>query len=176
SIHGIGFVMCISILVVTVFEKFRQGGWITIVITGVLIMIAFAIHKHYETVRSGLRSLDDVLTGLPPAPNAEPAKQLDKGAPTAVIMVKSFSGFGIHEVLSIHRLFPRMFKSFIFVSAAVVDSGTFKGSQEMERLEVETRDNLEKYVEWARGLGMGADYCFAGGTEAVDCITEICKQ
>jgi len=176
AIHGIGFVMCVSILLVTLFEKFRQGGWITIVITGVLIMIAFSIHKHYDTVRSGLKSLDDVLTDLPPAAGAEASKQLDKSAPTAVIMVKSFSGFGIHEVLSIHRLFPRMFKSFIFVSAAVVDSGTFKGSQEMERLEAETRGNLEKYVAWARGQGMAADYRFAVGTEAVDSITEICKQ
>ena len=54
-------------------------------------------------------------------------------------MVKSFSGFGIHEVLSIHRLFPRTFKNFIFVCAAVVDSGTFKGAEEVGRLEEETR-------------------------------------
>jgi K+ transporter len=176
AIHGIGFVMCVSILVVTVFEKFRQGGWMTIVITGVLIMVAFSIQKHYQSIRRGMRSLDEVLTDLPPAADAQAPKQLDKSAPTAAIMVKSFSGFGVHEVLSIHRLFPRLFKNFIFVSAAVVDSGSFKGSQEMERLESETRANLEKYVAWARGQGMAADYRMAIGTEAVDSITEVCKQ
>ncbi len=176
AIHGIGLVMCVSILVVTVFEKFRQGGWMTIVITGVLIMIAFAIHRHYQSIRRGMRSLDQVLTELPPVPNAQVPRQLDKSAPTAVIMVKSFSGFGVHEVLSIHRLFPRLFKNFIFVSAAVVDSGSFKGTQEMERLESETRADLEKYVAWARGQGMAADYRMAVGTEAVDSITEVCKQ
>src|SRR5262249_42577252 len=36
AIHAIGFVMCISILIITVFEKFREGGWITILITGIL--------------------------------------------------------------------------------------------------------------------------------------------
>jgi hypothetical protein len=176
AIHGIGLVMCVSILLVTIFEKFRQGGWITIVITGVLIAIAFSIHRHYERVRAGLRSLDDVLTSLPPAAGAATPKQLDKKAPTAAIMVKSFSGFGVHEVLSIHRLFPGTFKNFIFVSAAVVDSGSFKGAQEIERLETETRANLEKYVEWARAQGMAADYRIAMGTEAVDSITEVCKQ
>src|SRR6266851_5833422 len=176
AIHGIGFVMCVSILVVTIFEKFRQGGWITVVITGVLISIAFSIHKHYDRVRAGLRSLDDVLTSLPPAAGAEAPKQLDKKAPTAAIMVKSFSGFGVHEVLSIHRLFPGTFKNFIFVSAAVVDSGTFKGAQDIERLETETRVNLEKYVAWARAQGMAADYRIAMGTEAVDSITDVCKE
>jgi amino acid transporter len=176
AIHGIGFVMCVSILLVTIFEKFRQGGWITVVITGVLIAIAFSIHKHYERVRAGMRSLDEVLTSLPPAAGAQAPKQLDIKAPTAVIMVKSFSGFGVHEVLSIHRLFPGMFKNFIFVSAAVVDSGTFKGSQEIERLEAETRANLDKYVEWARSQGMVADYRIAMGTEAVASVTEVCQQ
>src|SRR5439155_21120407 len=69
-IHGIGFIMCISILAVTIFEKFAQGGWITIVITGVLIMIAFSIHKHYQKIRAGMRSLDDIVTALPPAASA----------------------------------------------------------------------------------------------------------
>jgi amino acid transporter len=175
AIHGIGFLMCVSILTVTVFEKFAQGGWITILITGVVIGIAFGIHKHYERVRAGMRSFDEILGSLPAVAGANGAQKLDRNAPTAAIMVKGFSGFGIHEVLSIHRLFPRMFKNFIFVSAAVVDSGTFKGAQEIERLEDETRANLEKYVTWARGQGMAADYRMAVGTEAVDSVTEVCQ-
>jgi amino acid transporter len=35
AIHGIGFLMCASILLVTIFEKFRQGGWITVAITSI---------------------------------------------------------------------------------------------------------------------------------------------
>src|SRR5438552_15955828 len=175
-LHGIGFLMCASILGVTIFEKFASGGWITIAITGVLIGIAFAIHKHYRRVSAGMKSLDDVLKDLPPAPGAEASTRLDKNVPTAVIMVKSFSGFGIHEVLSIHRLFPRMFKNFISVSAPVVDSGSFKGAQEIESLEDETRSNLQKYVAWAQGQGMAADYRIAIGTEAVGSLTQVCRN
>jgi amino acid transporter len=177
AIHGTGFILCISILFVTVFEKFLQGGWMTIVFTGLVITLAFAIHRHYASVRAGLRTLDEVLGQLPAitTPPAEP-QPMDPDAATAVIMVKSFSGFGIHEVLSIHRLFPRTFKNFIFVSSAVVDSGTFKGKDEIERLEEETRASLERYVVWARGQGMNADYRMAVGTEAVTTVTEACKR
>src|SRR5581483_284253 len=174
-LHGVGFFMCASILVITVFEKFASGGWITIAITAALVTIAFSIHKHYQRVSAGMRSLDEILATVPAVASPAAAAHLDKNAPTAVIMVKSFSGFGIHEVLSIHRLFPRMFKNFIFVSAAVVDSGTFKGAQEIESLEHETRANLLQYVEWARGQGMAADSRMVIGTETVDSITDLCR-
>lgn len=175
-IHGTGLTLCLAILVVTVFEKFTEGGWITLVITGFLITVAFAIHTHYDHIRDGMRRLDEVLTDIPPInQNAQPVA-LDANAPTAVIMVKSFSGFGIHEVLSIHRLFPRTFKNFLFVSAAVVDSGTFKGSDEMGALEDETRTSLERYVLWARSQGMVADYRMVIGTEPVESMTELCKR
>ena len=175
AIHGFGFLLCVSILIVTIFEKFAQGGWITLVITGLLIGVAFAIQRHYQTIRRGLRSLDDVLMDVPAHGELRDVARLDTNAQTAVIMVKSFSGFGIHEVLSIHRLFPRLFKNFIFVSAAIVDSGSFKGSQELERLEDETQTNLEKYVSWARSQGMTADYRMAVGTEPVQTVTDVCK-
>jgi len=175
-IHGVGLFMCVSILVVTIYEKFLQGGWITMVITSVLVMVAFAIHRHYQRVRAGMRSLDDVLMNVPSNVHEVDVAPMDRNAPTAVIMVKSFSGFGIHEVLSIHRLFPRVFKNFIFVSAAVVDSGTFKGADEVDRLETETRENLVQYVTWARSQGMNADYRMAIGTEPVESVTDMCKQ
>jgi amino acid transporter len=175
-IHGVGLFMCVSILVVTIYEKFLQGGWITIVITSVLIMVAFAIHQHYQRVRAGMRSLDEILMNVPSNVHEVSVAPLDTNAATAVIMVKSFSGFGIHEVLSIHRLFPRVFKNFIFVSAAVVDSGVFKGADEVDLLEKETRGNLDQYVTWARGQGMNADYRMAVGTEPVESVTEMCKQ
>jgi amino acid transporter len=176
AIHGVGLFMCVSILVVTIYEKFLQGGWITIAITAVLVLVAFAIHRHYQRVRAGMRSLDDVLMNVPATVHEPDIAPMDRNVPTAVIMVKSFSGFGIHEVLSIHRLFPRVFKNFIFVSAAVVDSGTFKGADEVDRLEKETRGNLELYVKWARSQGMNADYRMAIGTEPVESVTDMCKQ
>lgn len=38
-IHIIGFVLCLSILIVSLFEKFYEGGWVTMVITSALIFL-----------------------------------------------------------------------------------------------------------------------------------------
>jgi amino acid transporter len=176
AIHGTGLLMCLCILTVTTFEKFSQGGWITLVVTTVLILISFAIHKHYATVREGMRSLDEVLIDVPAPANAATDQLLDPRDSTAVILVKSFSGFGVHEVLSIHRLFPRTFKNFIFVSAAIVDSGSFKGVTEVQALQEQVETDLEKYVAWARANGMRADYRMGIGTEAVDTTHQICRK
>jgi len=178
AIHGTGLVMCLSILVVIVFEKFAQGGWITIVVTSIVIAFAFWVHSHYEDVKLGLKRLDDILTTVPlPDANAsaEPSA-LDHKLPTAVISVASFSGFGLHQILSIHKAFPGYFRQFVFVSAAVVDSGNFKGAEEIERLETTTEEQLRRYVAWTQAHGFLADFRLAVGTEAVATVEELCDR
>ena len=162
-----------------VFEKFAQGGWITVVvITGSSSPSASGIHRHYEESSAGLRRLDDILTTvpLPEQSRKSAASGLDPNVPTAVISVSSFSGFGLHQILSIHKAFPNYFKQFIFVSAAVVDSGNFKGAEELERLEQTTEGHLRKYVAWAQAHGFKADYRMAVGTEAVATVEAICRR
>jgi amino acid transporter len=177
AIHGTGLLMCVCILVITTVEKFSQGGWITVLITSVTIAVCFAIRRHYDEVKRGMKRLDDVLTALPARmPESEQPVELEGDLPTAVISVATFSGFGLHQVLSIHKSFASYFRQFIFVSAAVVDSGNFKGADEIERLEQATEDDLKKYVAWAEGQGFKADYRMALGTEAVGTIEEICRQ
>jgi hypothetical protein len=178
AIHGTGLVMCLSILVITVFEKFSQGGWVTVVITGLVIALCFAIRRHYDEVRAGLRRLDDILTTvpLPPAESHLPPSDLDSDVPTAVISISSFSGFGLHQILSIHKAFPKYFKQFVFVSASVVDSGNFKGAEELDRLQANTEENLLKYVHWAQAHGFRADYRTSIGTEAVATVETICRD
>ncbi len=178
SIHGTGLVMCLSILIVTTLEKFRQGGWMTVMVTSAIIGLCFAIHRHYESVRSSLKRLDQILTTVPaPEPVSSVAPSpLDRNAPTAVISVASFSGFGLHQILSIHKAFPNYFKQFLFISAAVVDSGNFKGAEEIDRLEENTEENLKKYVAWAQRQGLRADYRMAVGTETVATIETIARE
>ncbi|HXA20404.1 MAG TPA: APC family permease [Thermoanaerobaculia bacterium] len=176
AIHGTGLVMCLSILVITTFEKFSQGGWVTVVITGVLIALCFAIRRHYDEVRAGLRRLDEILTTVPlpeQKPGVATPSELETNVPTAVLSISSFSGFGLHQILSIHKAFPNYFKQFVFVSAAVVDSGNFKGAEELDRLQTNTEENLLKYVRWAQAHGFRADYRMAIGTEAVATVEAI---
>jgi amino acid transporter len=177
AIHGTGLVMCVSILTITTLEKFREGGWITVVITSVVIALAFAIHRHYANVKASMKRLDEILISLPSPETPEVARSpLDARLPTAIISVSSFSGFGLHQILSIHKSFPGYFKQFLFVSAAVVDSGNFKGAEEIGHLERSTEESLKKYVAWAQGQGLKADYRLALGTEAVSTVEDLCRE
>ena len=177
AIHGTGLVLCVTILCVTLYEKFAEGGWVTSLVTGATIFVCFLIRRHYESVQQDLKRLDDVLVPVHPVPVANNAlEELDHKLPTAILTVDRFSGYGIHQILSIHTLFPKYYKNFVFVSVAVVDSGNFKGSDEMGHLEADARQNLEKYVAWCRAQGLSAGYRLAIGTEAVEKVVEICKE
>ncbi len=179
AIHGTGLVLCVTILCVTLYEKFAEGGWVTAVVTSATVALCFVIRAHYRRVADDLKRLDDVLAPVPPRP-AEGADdglaRLDRKLPTAILTVDRFSGYGLHQILSIHSLFPGYYKNFVFVSVAVVDSGSFKGAEELGRLEQDTRANLEKYVAWCREKGWNAAYRMSVATEAVDEVVEICRS
>ncbi len=175
SVHLIGFLLCITILMITTFEKFAEGGWMTFLITSVVIGGCYLIRNHYEKVRTGIRQLDEIMMDIPtPAPaNTQP---LNTGDQTAIQLVSGYSGFGVHTLLSILRIFPKIYKNIIFVSVAVVDSGSFKGTEAMDALEQSIQNGLEKYVDLARRLGFAADYRMLVGTEVVESATQLCKD
>jgi amino acid transporter len=167
-VHLTGLVLCFSILCVTLSEKFREGGWVTVAVTSGFIALSFAIHKHYRNVRDRLRYLDEVLTKVPLHEHPVESKPMDRKEPTAAILVGSYNGIGIHSFLSIQALFPRYHENYIFLSVGVIDSAKFKGESEIEALRESTVNSLEQYVAFARKLGMKADYRYSLGTEAVD--------
>src|SRR5213593_4526251 len=41
AVHLVGLTLCVFILTVTVYEKFGEGGWVTLAITGALIALCF---------------------------------------------------------------------------------------------------------------------------------------
>ncbi len=177
AIHGTGLVLCSTILAITLYEKFAEGGWMTTVVTSATVALCFLVRQHYRNVSADLKRLDDILIPLPgPVAPSAPAPSLDRTLPTAILTVDRFSGYGLHQVLSIHSLFPKYYKNFLFVSAAVVDSGNFKGSDELARLEEDARENLAKYVTWCRAHGWNAAARLATGTEAVEKVVELCRD
>jgi hypothetical protein len=174
-IHLTGLVLCSTILVITLFEKLGEGGWLTIFLTSALIGLCFLIHRHYQKVTKGLKKLDALLevepvTGIKNTEPANPHKM------TAVQLVTGYHGFGINTFYSIIRNFPGVYENFIFVSIAVVDSGTFKGTAELEALSKSTKKSLEKYVDLAREMGFAADFRMDIGTDVVDMAVPVCQN
>jgi hypothetical protein len=172
AIHCTGLVMCVSILGVTLFEKFLEGGWITAVFTSLTIGVCFWVRRHYREVGASLKGLEKILEASPLVGEKASASKLDPKAPTAVLTVSDFSGYGLHHILAIQRLLPGYFKNFIFVSVGVLDSGNFKGSEAVAQLEAEKRSQLADYIAWSRQHGLEADARFKLGTETIEALEE----
>ena len=128
AIQLVGFFMCVTILTITVYEKFSEGGWVTLLITSAVIGLCYLVRYHYGKVGRSIRKLDEILMGIPAneEPNTEP---LDPGAPTAVLLASAFNSFGLHTLLSIVRYFPGLYKNFIFVAVARSTRGRSRGRQ-----------------------------------------------
>jgi len=174
SIHITGFILCSTILVITVFEKFREGGWVTLLITSAVIGVCFLIHRHYETVARGIHKFDDLLMNIPSISSDE-IRPIDPTKKTAVQLVSSFNGFGLRTFFSIIQNFPNQYENFIFVSIAVVDSGSFKGAAEIKALQDSIKESVQNYVYIARSFGFAADYRMNTGTDVVDEAVEVCS-
>src|SRR2546430_919788 len=166
AIAVVCFVLCSFILVVNLFEKFAEAASLTVVVTGALVGLCMLIKRHHNGVYARLKRLDQILTALPVGSPGKPL-ELQKKKPTAVLLVGGFSGLGIHSLLTIMKLFPRYFANVVFMSVGVVDSATFHGIEEVDRVREQTEDALRKYVDLARGMGIPADYRMSMGTEAI---------
>jgi len=140
-----------------------------------VIWLCYLIKSHYTRIRKGVAQLDEVLLDFPITHPYNDAP-LNKNDQTAIQLVSSYSGFGVHTLLSILTTFPKTYKNVIFVSVAVVDSGSFKGAEEVEALEKSVKDGLEKYVTLARRLGFAAEYRMETSIDVVEGAIDLCKE
>jgi K+ transporter len=155
-------------------EKFGEGGWLTVVATGALIILCLVIKRHYEGVSQRLRRLDKILEALPMQHVATRPVQRDK--PTAVLLVGGYSGLGIHSLLTVLKLFPRYFQNVVFMTVGVVDSATFQGVEEVDRVRQDAEEALRKYVEQAQRMGLPSEGRASMGTEAVSECLRLAQQ
>ncbi len=185
--HVVALALCATILVITILEKFVDGGWLTLLVTALLVVLCFGIKQHYGSVVRALKKLD---SDLPSPPEVEQALALasqkkedasfeehhglmehhtrqdpDCEKPVAILLVGGYSGLGRHALLTLLRMFPHHFSGVVFLSVAVVDSESFKGADQIAALEERTRQNLLCYEHYARSLGLPAASMFSVGTE-----------
>jgi amino acid transporter len=175
ALFVVGFVLCFTILVITVIEKFPHGGYVTLAVTGAVIALCMMIRRHYNTVFTNLRKLYATLEDLPHA-HKGPVAAVEPKAATAAIYVASYGGVGIHTVLNVFRAFPGHFKNVVFLSVGVVDSGAFKGEAELDALKKGTEATLKQYVQLANRMGIPATFRTAVGTDAVAECYELGRE
>ena len=174
AFSGLGLAVTSAILGVTVIEKFGEGGWVTVVITSLVIGLCLAIHRHYDWVKARLKEVDEIFSAAS-CPKCENPPPLDPDAPTAVFMIGSSRGGGIHTVLWVQRLFPHHFKNFIFISAKAVDAQSYGGAEQIDRLRTALDRALSFYVDYCHANGLAATARFSLGTDRVDELTKLAE-
>lgn len=171
----VGFLLCATILVITTLEKFSQGGWVTLAVTGSVISVCYLIKTHYDQVTRSLAKLYETLTDIPKQVEGN-AGEPDVTKPVACVLVANYGGLGLHTYMSVFKTFPNHFHGIVFISVGVIDSREFKGKGTVEDLKVNVVSSLEKYVAFAHGQGIPATHRYAIGTDAVEESEKLCLE
>jgi len=179
-INGFGLLLTGGILISLCVVKFTEGGWATLLVTGILIAVAFAVKRHYRQTQNQLQRLNELvavaeLDQASEMAGSAPAVKCDPGARTAVFLVNGFNGLGLHTLLAVIRMFPKVYQNFVFVQVGVLDAGNFKGAAEVENLREHSRREVERYVTYMRQQGFYAEAHFALGTDIVDEAAKLCE-
>ncbi len=179
-VNGVGLVLTALILVSLSIIKFQEGGWVTLLVTSILVLCAIGIKRHYNNTVKLLKRLDDLALVVDTAelshiPKLEDQK-FDPKAKTAVILVSGFNGTGLHTLLTIIQLFGDTFKNFVFVQVGIVDAGNFKGVSEVEHLQNTIKTDLDRYAEFMRKRGYHAECFFSIGTDVVQETVQLAPK
>jgi amino acid transporter len=174
AFSGLGFAVTSGILAVTLIEKFGEGGWVTVLITSLVITLCLAIHRHYDWVHERLKEVDQVFSAAS-CPKCETPPPLQPDAPTAVFIVGSSRGGGIHTLLWVQRLFPNHFRNFIFISAKAVDAQSYGGGEQSDRLRTALDRALAFYVNYCHANGLAATAQYSLGTDRIDELVKLAE-
>ncbi len=156
-VNGLGLFLCLSILLFVIIVKFNEGGWITIIITLCLVFLLSKVKKHYSETEAQLKKfnslIDPELLIMDKKDNESKQLVFNKYGKTAVLFVSSYSGIGIHSLLSIIKLFGTSIENIVFISVGHLNVNIYKHSNQVEDVNSKIREDIHKYVEFANKLG-----------------------
>lgn len=171
----IGFVICAGILLVLLVEKFAEGGWAAALIIGSIAGLCIYIRNHYRDTKDAIQAVDQVFANQPFGPHVGPVEP-NPDDQTAVFIVGSSRGGGLHALLWVQRMFPGHFKNFIFVNARTVDTHAYGGEGAVEQMRAEASATLKFFVDFCHSHGMASAAYLGFGTDVVDEVTKLCED
>jgi amino acid transporter len=179
SVVGTGLLLTGFILVSVTLIKFHEGGWITLFITGVLVLIMFIIKANYDSHTVLIKRLEPLVDEVE---SSQPVKYLpvqvlkdakfDPAEKTAVIMVKDFTGIGLKTVFAIFNQFGPVFKNFVFVQVGLIDAAALRGSADVDKVKKKVQNEVGRYVNLMRRHGYHAEGI---GLFGIDTVEEVAK-
>ena len=173
ALSMLGLAVTSGILVVTTVEKFTEGGFMTVLITGVVIGLCILNRRHYEKIRRKLAMADEALPiefpgGTPPLVNPKES--------TAVFVVGSNRWGGVYALDWVRREFPGHFHNFIFMSARTVDAKCYSGSDELEHERKKSEETLSYFVTYCNNRDLPAKGYVGFGTDPIEELTKLAEK
>ena len=170
----LGFAVCGGILVITTVEKFTEGGWITIIITSIVIATGWAIRRHYDATTARVERAEVVHAAPDGHVGAKPRLTPERPA-AAFIVGKSRCGL-IHASRMVLKLWPGFYKNFLVVSGCAVDVRSYGGDQALEALKAARQKDMDFYMDLARQNGVASKYYLGFGVDGVEEAVKLCRQ
>jgi amino acid transporter len=165
-LSALGFVVTVSILAITISEKLFEGGWLTILVTSVVVILCLLTRRHYEEFRAELSKADDAFPDNLVQGTKANVPALDKSKPAAIVLVSRHRGASIHALMWAMRLFPH-YKNYIFVAVGEVDATSFDGHQKMEVLKEQMEKSMSYYIDFCHQHGLAATSKIGFGTDPI---------
>lgn len=172
---ALGFVVSVSILLGTIVTQFFQGGWITMLITAIVVAVCLQVKKHYRETKEKIAKIDEVFALAQYGSEHSPPEMIEHGN-TAVFIVGNSRGGGLHALLWVQRMFPNHFQNFVFMNAPTVDSKAYGGREALEAMRVDASVSLNYFVNFCKSHGLRAKSYLAFGTDAVEELGKLAGQ
>lgn len=171
----LALLICSAILTTTLCEKFFQGAWMTVLVTGLVILIGLLTKHHYTNVQKRIEKTEEDLshTFACVKPESSSSLILDHDKPTAVFVINETSASGMYTLLWVQKVFPHMFENFIFLSVGEIDTEEFQDEDKWIKLRRSTKTMLKRYVNYCHCKGWPSTYYHTFGTDMVDKLTHL---
>jgi len=174
ALSGLGLAVTSGILAVTTVEKFTEGGFLTLLITGVVIGFCILNRAHYQKIRRKLGKADESLPIEYPRPAPQPV--LEPNEPTAVFVVGSCRWGGVYALDWVRREFPGHFRNFVFMSARTVDAKCYSGSDELEQERRKAEATLSYFITYCNNRDLAAKTYVGFGIDPIEELTNLAEK
>lgn len=172
----VGFVVTGFILIVTLTEKFTDGGWMTIFITSIVIGICLVIHRHYDATQRQLDIVDHRYSIKMDWDDLAVSPPLDPSRPTAVLLVGNNRGAGMHMLHWVLKMMPGQYSNYIFVSVGEVDKQNFDGERAIQSLQTRIENSLNYFSSYCISKGLPSSYYMGFGADPQKEMLQMCRK
>lgn len=175
TLASVGFLVSICILFITLIEKFLEGAWLTVLITGLLIFFSLLIKRHYKKIDLRLHAIVQKYY-KPEYMRTDYPRPTDKTLATAVLLVDKNLGLGLHTLQRIQKLFPDVYKNFIFISVGEINTDVFRKEDKETELENSLNHIINYFVYYCRNNNMPASGKYRKGIDIIETTEKLAKE